>query len=117
VQTSRADAAEGEFQTAVQVEPGNRDARFVLASFYLVNKRYNKLKRLTRRWPNSTKTNRRPFGARRFLRCYRPPDEAIAIYKEVVANAPTTRKVVIVSPNCSLNHGDLKNAAAASMRF
>ena len=42
VQTNRADDAEKEFQLGVQVEPNNRDARFVLASFYLVNKRYAK---------------------------------------------------------------------------
>ena len=36
------DAAESEFQIAVQVDPNNREARFVLASFYLVNKRFDK---------------------------------------------------------------------------
>src|SRR5256712_7312775 len=42
VQTDRKEVAETEFQKAIQADPANRDARFILASFYLVNKRLGK---------------------------------------------------------------------------
>src|SRR5437764_943711 len=36
VQAGRNDQAESEFRRAIEVEPTNRDARFIIASFYLV---------------------------------------------------------------------------------
>jgi tetratricopeptide (TPR) repeat protein len=77
------------FKPAVSVEPSNRDARFVLASFYLVNKRYAKaeeayqaLAQLDKDKPEGRSCLGDFYGATGRV------DEAIAIYKEVVANAP-----------------------------
>ena len=58
-QASRPEAAEAEFQKAVELEPANRDSRFVLASFYLVNKQFLKLRPPTKRWPRLIKTNQK----------------------------------------------------------
>jgi tetratricopeptide (TPR) repeat protein len=113
VQTNRAEAAEGEFQTAVSVEPSNRDARFVLASFYLINKRYNKaeeayqaLAQLDKDKPEGRSVLGDFYGATGRL------DEAIAIYKEVVANASDYTQGRYRLAELLLNRGDLKNATA-----
>src|SRR5262249_1638427 len=111
VQTNRIDAAENEFQTAVQVDPNNREARFVLASFYLVNKRYAKaedayraLAELDKDKPEGRSVLGDYYGATGRL------DEAIAIYKEVVAKSPDYVQGHYRLAELLLNHADVANA-------
>jgi tetratricopeptide (TPR) repeat protein len=112
VQTNRGDAAENEFQIAVQVEPTNRDARYVLASFYLVNKRFGKaedaytaLADLDRDRPEGRSVLGDFYGSIGRL------DEAIAIYKEVIAKSPDYLQGHYRLTELLLNHGDLANAS------
>ena len=113
MQTNRADGAENEFLVAVQSEPSNRDARFVLASFYLINKRYAKaeeayqaLAQLDKDKPEGRSVLGDFYGATGRV------DEAIAIYKEVVAKTPDYTQGRYRLAELLLNRGDLTNAAA-----
>ncbi len=58
-QTNRKDDAEVQFRKAVEVDPDNRDVRWVLASYYLVNNRLPRPRRLTRGGRSSTGTSPR----------------------------------------------------------
>src|SRR5262249_55280865 len=105
------DDAEKEFQLAVQVDPNNRDARFIIASFYLVNKRFAKaeeaykaLAELDKSKPEGRSVLGDFYGATGRL------DEAIAIYREVVANAPDYPAGHYRLGELLLNRGDLANA-------
>ena len=111
VQTNRVDDAEKEFETATQVEPNNREARFVQASFYLVNKRYAKaeeaykaLAELDKDKPEGRSVLGDYYGATGHL------DEAITIYREVVAKSPDFLPARYRLVELLLNHGDRANA-------
>lgn len=107
------DAAENEFQLATQVDPNNREARFVLASFYLVNKRYAKaedaykaLAELDKERPEGRSVLGDYYGATGRL------DEAIAIYKEVIKKSLDYAQGHYRLAELFLNKGDLANARA-----
>jgi tetratricopeptide (TPR) repeat protein len=97
----------------VQVEPSNRDARFVQASFYLVNKRYAKaedaykaLAELDRDRPQGRSVLGDFYGATGRL------DEAIAIYKEVIEKSPDYTQGHYRLAELQLNKGDIAGAKA-----
>ena len=91
----------------------NREARFVLASFYLVNKRYAKaedaykaLAELDKDKPEGRSVLADYYGSTGRL------DEAIAIYKEVVTKSPDYTQGHYRLAELLLNKNDLVNAKA-----
>jgi tetratricopeptide (TPR) repeat protein len=89
VQIKRLDNAETEFQKAVQADGNNREARFILASFYLVNRRWDKAEEAYKALAELDKD--KPEGRSVLADFYSATgrmDEALAIYKEVVAKSP-----------------------------
>jgi tetratricopeptide (TPR) repeat protein len=81
--------AEAEMRKAVEVEPANRTSRFVLASFYLVNKQFDKaevaykaLAELDKDKPESKAVLADFYSSVNRL------DEAISIYQSILSNSP-----------------------------
>jgi tetratricopeptide (TPR) repeat protein len=110
-QVSRKDAAEVEFRKAVDLDPSNRDARFVLASFYLVNKQLDKAEAAYKALAELDKD--KPEGRAvlgDFYASVGRPDEAINIYKEIIANTPEFRQGRYRLTEIMLSRGDVAGA-------
>jgi tetratricopeptide (TPR) repeat protein len=111
VSAQRSEAAEAEFQKAVQAEPNNREAQFILASFYLVNKQFDKAEVAYKALAELDKDKaegRSVLGD--FYSSVGRLDEAIAIYKEVIAKSPDYTQAHYRLAEIMLNRGDLAGA-------
>src|SRR5262249_3923375 len=111
VQTGHADLAETEFETAVRVEPNNREARFVQASFYLVGKRFAKAEDAYKALAELDKD--KPEGRSvlgDFYSSIGRLDEAVAIYREVVTKSPDYNQGHYRLAEILLMHGDVAAA-------
>lgn len=113
LQRGRAEAAEAEFKKAVEVEPTNRDARLVLASFYLFNKQLDKAEESYKALANLDKD--RPEGQAVLADFYSGigrHDDAVKIYEEMIAKAPDYTRARYRLGEMFLGRGDTKAAAA-----
>ncbi len=88
-QLNRLAEAEAEMSKAVEVETSNRASRFVLASFYLVNKQFDKAEGAYKALAelNKDKPDGRAVLAD-FYSSVNRLDEAINIYKNIIADSP-----------------------------
>src|SRR6185437_1535978 len=100
-----------EFQKAVQTEPQNREAQFILASFYLVNKQFDKAEaayKTLAEFDKDKPEGRSVLGD--FYSSVGRMDEAIAIYREVIAKSPEYTQARYRLAEIMLNRGDLAGA-------
>jgi tetratricopeptide (TPR) repeat protein len=88
VQANRTAEAEAEFEKAVQVEPTNRNSRFVLASYFLVNKQLDKAEAA---YKGLAAMDNRPEGQAVLADFYSSVnrlDEAVKIYQDILSKSP-----------------------------
>ncbi|HZI17542.1 MAG TPA: tetratricopeptide repeat protein [Pyrinomonadaceae bacterium] len=111
IQARRLNEAEAELLKATEVDPENRDVRFFLASFYLVNMpakaeaAYTAWARLD--WE-------RPEGRARLADYYATVgryDEAANLYREIIASAPDYARGRYRLGEISLQRGDVAGAS------
>src|SRR5262249_32742751 len=98
-------------QNAVKAEPNDREARFVQASFYLVNKRFAKAEDAYKDLAELDKD--KPEGRSvlgDFYSSIGRLDEAIAIYREVLAKSPDYKQGHYRLAEIVLMHGDVAAA-------
>ncbi len=87
-QTNRLPEAEVELLKAVEVEPQNRNSRFVLASFYLVNKQLDKAEQAYQALAGlDTKPESRAVLGD-FYSSVNRMDEAVKVYQDILAQSP-----------------------------
>src|SRR6185436_4235062 len=89
VQLNRLADAEAEMNKAIAVEPTNRASRFILASFYLVNKQLDKAEGAYKALAELDKD--KPEGRAVLADFYSSVnrlDEAVSIYQEIIADSP-----------------------------
>jgi tetratricopeptide (TPR) repeat protein len=114
VQAGRGDQAEAEFARAAEVDPNNRDVRWVLASFYLLN-RPEKAEAAYRAWAELDWD--RPEGRARLADYYATVgrfDDAAKLYQEIVQASPDYARGRYRLGEISLQRGD-RDAARAQV--
>lgn len=112
IQSGRPEA-EGELRKAVEVEPANRAARFVLASFYLVTKQLDKAEEAYRALADLDKD--KPEGRMVLADYYsvvNRQDEAIKIYQDILARSPDFGQARYRLSEVMMLNGDSKGAMA-----
>lgn len=88
-QMNRLPEAEVELRKAVEVDPSNRNSRFVLASFYLVNKQLDKAEEAYKALAGlDTKPESQAVLAD-FYSSVNRLDEAVRVYQDILSKAPT----------------------------
>ena len=104
--------AEGEFLKAVEVDPENRDARWILASYYLYNKRLDKAEEAYQAWARLDWDT--PEGKARLADYYATVgrfDDAAALYQEIVKGSPEYTRGRYRLGEISLQRGDAQAAS------
>jgi tetratricopeptide (TPR) repeat protein len=117
VQTNRVAQAEAEFSRAAEVDPNNRDVRWVLASFYLLN-RPEKAEEAYTAWARLDWD--RPEGRARLADYYATVgrfDDAANLYQEIVKSAPDYSRGRYRLGEISLQRGDIAGAEAQSVEL
>jgi len=105
--------AEAEFRRAVEVEPENRDARWVLASYYLVNQRFPQAEEAYKAWAQLDWD--KPDGKARLADYYATVgrfDDAAKLYDEIVKASPDYARGRYRLGEISLQRGDQQAAKA-----
>jgi len=113
VQLNRPAEAEAQLSKAVEVEPTNRASRFILASFYLVNKQLDKAEDSYKALAELDKD--KPEGRAvlaDFYSSINRLDEAVSIYQEIVAKSPDFSRDITASAKIMLMRGDTQGAMA-----
>jgi len=111
IQAKRLDQAEAELARAVEVDPENRDVRFFLASFYLVNMP-QKAEEAYRAWARLDWD--RPEGRARLADYYATVgryDEAADLYREIIKSSPDYARARYRLGEISLQRGDVAGAS------
>src|SRR5215203_2889500 len=110
MQTGRKDDAEVQFRKAAEVDPGNRDVRWVLASFYLIN-RPERAEEAYKAWAQLDWD--KPEGKARLADYYATVgrfDDAANLYQEIVKTSPDYTRGRYRLGEISLQRGDMKAA-------
>jgi tetratricopeptide (TPR) repeat protein len=89
IQTNRPNEGEIELQKAVEVEPSNRNSRFVLASFYLANKRLDKAEESYKALADLDKGNLEGHAMLGdFYSAVNRFDDAVRVYQDLLTGNP-----------------------------
>ncbi len=111
-QTNRLAEAEAELRKAVEVDPQNRNSRFVLASFYLVNKQLDKAEEAYKALAGlDSKPESRAVLAD-FYSSVGRMDEAVKVYQDILAQSPDYLQGRYRLGEILLMKGDQKGAMA-----
>lgn len=111
-QANRLDEAEAELRKGVEVEPQNRNSRFVLASFYLVNKQIDKAEEAYKALANLDSKPESQAVLADFYSSVNRLDDAVRTYQDILSKAPEYTQGRYRLGEILLMKGDLQGAMA-----